>query len=276
MRQDLTTRRTAREDYGPDGGVMVMTSYTYRESGPAAPVEPAPYTYSRYTDQPMDWRTRLVGVSGTGGVFLAIAAVSLITWQVVQPLAAPSALTVVNLQSFEAPPEPMREVPEGPEQVQQEEQKLREQERLDPVPEIVMPRLSPVTQPMPPPVEQSAAVDPVPETTAPKSVAAPRSNRASSDAEATWQALLLAHLEKHRRYPARARAARQQGVVNVTFRMNRVGMVLSSSVLRSSGFSALDQAALDTLHRAQPLPRIPDDRPDIVELTLPVEFFVRR
>lgn len=275
MRQDGTAQCHIREDYGPDSGVIVMTSYDDSASGAAATAGPTAYSYSRYTDQPMDWRTRLVGISGTAGVFLAIAAVSLITWQVVQPLVAPPALTIVNLQSYEAPPKPVREVPEGPEQVQQEKQKPREQERPDPVPEIVVPQPSPVTQPVLPPVERSTVVDPVPETTAPKSLPAPPSNRASSNTDATWQALLLAHLEKHRRYPARARAARQQGVVHVSFRMNRQGQVLSSSVLRSSGHAALDQAAIDTLRRAQPLPRIPDDRPDVVELTIPVEFFTR-
>lgn len=275
MRLDATTQHTVRDDHDADSGVMVMTSYIYSKAGAAKPAEPAPYSSSRYTDQPMDWRTRLAGISGTAGVFLAIAAVSLITWNVVQPLVTPPALTVVNMQSVEAPPEPVREVPEGPEQVQQEEPKPKEQERPDPVPDIAVPQLSPLTQPVPPPVERSAAVDPVPETTAPKSLPAPPSNRASSNTEATWQALLLAHLEKHRRYPARARAARQQGVVYVSFRMNRQGQVISSSVLRSSGHATLDQAALDTLRRAQPLPRIPDDRPDVVELTVPVEYFTR-
>jgi len=65
-------------------------------------------------------------------------------------------------------------------------------------------------------------------------------------------------------------------VVHVTFRMNRQGQVLSSSIARSSGSSALDRAALDTLRRAQPLPAIPDDRPDPLQLSVPVEFFVNR
>ena len=36
-----------------------------------------------------------------------------------------------------------------------------------------------------------------------------------------------------------------------------------------------EQAALDTLQRAQPLPAIPADRPEVVELTIPVEFKLR-
>ncbi len=275
MRQDFPASHPDRSDGGPESAVMV-TSYDYsRIVQTPAPVEPTLYSHSRYSDRPMDWRTRAVGMGGTATVGLVIALCLFVTWRVVQPMVAQPALTVVNLQSYEAPPEPVREVPEGPQQVQQEERKPKEQERPDPRPEIIEPRLSPPTQPAPPPDEQVVALNPVPETTAPKSLPAPPANRASSDADATWQALLLAHLEKYRRYPARARAARQQGVVHVTFRMNRQGMVLSSLVQRGSGFSTLDQAALDTIQRAQPLPPIPDDRPDIVELTLPVEFFTR-
>jgi protein TonB len=58
--------------------------------------------------------------------------------------------------------------------------------------------------------------------------------------------------------------------------MNRAGMVLSSAIVKKSGSFDLDQAALDTLRRAQPLPAIPADRPDIAELTIPVEFYLAR
>jgi len=47
--------------------------------------------------------------------------------------------------------------------------------------------------------------------------------------------------------------------------MNREGRVLSASIARGSGYVALDREALATLRRAEPLPRIPPDRP--------VEFF---
>ncbi|EQB11104.1 energy transducer TonB family protein [Sphingobium lactosutens] len=57
--------------------------------------------------------------------------------------------------------------------------------------------------------------------------------------------------------------------------MNRTGMVLSSVIVKKSGSFDLDQAALDTLKRAQPLPAIPADRPDVVELTIPVEYNLR-
>ncbi len=92
----------------------------------------------------------------------------------------------------------------------------------------------------------------------------------------TWEAVLLTHLEKYRRYPAAAKSHREEGVTYVTFHMNRAGMVLSNRITRSSGSALLDRAALETLKRAQPLPPIPADRSDPLELSVPVEFFINR
>ncbi len=233
------------------------------------------FLLSRYSDQPMDWRTHMVGMGGTIGVCLVIAFALLFTWHLVQPVVATPTPMAVTLQPLAAPPEPVQEVPEGPQQVEQKQQTPKEVERLEP-PDPITPRLSSPTPPSPPQAEPAQKADPVPETTAPKSMSAPPANRASSDAEATWEATLLAHLEKHRRYPSAARARRDQGVAHIRFTMNRQGQVLNASILRSSGSAALDRAALDTIRRAQPLPPIPNGRPDPSELTVPVEFFLRR
>lgn len=234
------------------------------------------HSHSRYCDQPMDWRTRLFGLAGTVSIIGLVLAAALFTWKAVyQPVRATSQpLTVLELQPLAAPPEPVRNVAPGPEQV--EKQKVE---------------LEPVTEPVPIPRVQLAAptvsardlrepvkiVDPgpaVPETTAPKSVVAPTANRLANDARPNWEELLLAHLERFRRYPARARAARQQGTVTVRFKMSRLGMVLSSTIVKKSGSYDLDRAAFDTLRRAQPLPAIPEDMADEVELTIPIEFYL--
>lgn len=229
----------------------------------------------RYCDRPIGWQTRLFGISGTAGMFVLIAGFALFTWSAIQSVTPAAQLLTVTLQPLAAPPEPVEEVPEGPKQVEQKERRPKEEPRPQP-PEILVPRITPLTVPPIQPVEEVTAADPVKETTAPKSKPAPPARQASNDQKATWEALLLAHLEKYRRYPAGARARGAQGVTYVTFRMNRAGSVLSAEVARSSGSSTLDRAALDTLKRAQPLPKIPDDRPDVLELSVPVEFFVNR
>lgn len=69
---------------------------------------------------------------------------------------------------------------------------------------------------------------------------------------------------------------RQQGVPYIRFVMDRDGHVLSSRLERSSGFDALDRAALELPKQAQPLPKPPEDRlGDKIELVVPVEFFLR-
>ena len=232
---------------------------------------------SRYCDQPADWRTRLFGLAGTASIIGLVLAGALFTWKVVHPRIAATSrpLTVVNLAPLAAPPKPVREVAPGPEQVERQEAKPEPKREMLPVPLIQLPTTSSVKADMQKPVE---IVDPgpsVPETTAPKNIAAPTVNRLASEAKPNWEGVIVAHLERFRRYPARARAARQQGVAYVRFKMNRAGMVLSSTILQKSGSFDLDQAALDTLQRAQPLPAIPAERPDVVELTIPVEFKLR-
>jgi len=144
------------------------------------------------------------------------------------------------------------------------------------LPEMISPQVLPRLQPVEKPAEPAKEAISVPETTAPKSLPAPPARKASSNAARTWEAELLAHLEKYRRYPGGARARGEQGVAYVRFRMNRAGSVLSLELARSSGSAALDRAALETLRRAQPLPAIPEDKPGEITLSLPVEFFVDR
>lgn len=223
----------------------------------------------------MGWRTRLFGFTGTASIIGLVLAGALFSWKAVyQPIRATSQpLTVVELQPLAAPPEPVRNVAPGPEQVE------RERAELEPVTEPI-----PIVQFPAPNISARDAREPVkiihpgpavPETTAPKSVAAPTANRLSNDARPNWEGLILAHLERFRRYPARARVARQQGTVIVRFKLNREGMVVSSALVRKSGFYDLDQAALETLGRAQPLPAIPPGLPDEIEISVPVEFYLR-
>jgi protein TonB len=93
----------------------------------------------------------------------------------------------------------------------------------------------------------------------------------------TWRGLLLRHLERHKRYPAEAQRARQEGVTYVRFTMSRDGRVLAARIARASGVASLDQEGLDLLQRAQPLPPLPSDQPgETLELIVPIQFFLKR
>ncbi|WP_341353802.1 TonB family protein [Janthinobacterium rivuli] len=109
---------------------------------------------------------------------------------------------------------------------------------------------------------------------APPSPALPPAPQELRSGVSSWEGKVLARMERFRRYPTASRAKREQGVVYLRCRIDRDGQVLAAAIERSSGSAALDQAALDTLQRAAPLPRIPKERPDPLELSIPVEFSI--
>lgn len=94
-------------------------------------------------------------------------------------------------------------------------------------------------------------------------------------ASADYLAALRAWLEKHKRYPRRARRLRQEGTALLYFVMNRRGEVLEYRIRESSGHEALDEEVAAMIERAQPLPGIPEDlRQGRLELVVPVQFFL--
>jgi len=94
-------------------------------------------------------------------------------------------------------------------------------------------------------------------------------------AVADYGAIVLAWLERHKEYPRRAQQRRQEGVVLLFIAIDRGGRVLEARIEQSSGHDLLDQAALDMLERAAPLPPVPDDMPQQrLEIVVPVQFFI--
>lgn len=83
---------------------------------------------------------------------------------------------------------------------------------------------------------------------------------------------LFDHIRPHQFYPSEGRAKRMQGVVQVGFAVQRDGTLLEIWVETSSGYAALDAAALDTVRRSQPLPFIPTSLPDAMDILLPIGF----
>jgi periplasmic protein TonB len=88
---------------------------------------------------------------------------------------------------------------------------------------------------------------------------------------ATWQKELLAHLGRHKRYPAEAIHRNLEILVNFT--LDRVGHVLSATIKKSSGDAQYDEAALAMMRRADPAPAPPPLVADEgLNFTLPVVF----
>ena len=95
-------------------------------------------------------------------------------------------------------------------------------------------------------------------------------------AAAEYYTRLQAWLEKHKRYPRRARLRNEQGVVLLRFVVMRGGEVSSFAIEKSSGHLRLDEEAGKMIQRAQPLPKMPPEiLKDRFEFLVSVQFFLQ-
>jgi protein TonB len=100
--------------------------------------------------------------------------------------------------------------------------------------------------------------------------------RGNPDALAAYKTRIQRRLERSKKYPPLAQSRKVEGIVYVTFTINKDGRVVSSTIARSSGFSILDDEALGLLRRVNPLPSIPDEvQATVVTLTAPLQFKMR-
>ena len=91
---------------------------------------------------------------------------------------------------------------------------------------------------------------------------------------ATWQKELVAHLDKHKRYPAER--SQKTAEILVSFALDRMGHILSTSIAKGSGDAAFDEAALAMVRRSDPVPQPPPLVADEgLTFTLPVIFRVK-
>lgn len=82
-------------------------------------------------------------------------------------------------------------------------------------------------------------------------------------------------LNKYKHYPEEAQKQKQRGQLVVSFTILRDGTVKVPRIERSSGFPLLDEAALQMLRNASPVPPLPEKfRAPNVAVDLPVEFSI--
>ncbi|MBS7670242.1 energy transducer TonB family protein [Croceicoccus gelatinilyticus] len=101
----------------------------------------------------------------------------------------------------------------------------------------------------------------------------PRAKKKAAD----YYRLLMAHLQRKKKYPSEAKKAGQQGVVTVRFTIDRSGNVTTSAIKNSSGHDLLDTATLDLMQRVSPLPPIPKEMGrESLTIALPIDYALSR
>lgn len=185
------------------------------------------------------------------------------------PNDAPPAAEISRLIPEAEPPPPVVFVP-APHQIVLPQAEL-------PPPLDLKPPTRPAERPRPPqpPAPKVAAPPPAPRPAPNVAAAQPGVSREQfQNAVMVWQRQLLAHLERHKRYPADAPLRPGQvATTYVLIVMDRSGRVLAVQTERSSGIASLDREGIERVWRAQPLPPLPPEIPgDTVEPIVPMEF----
>ncbi|WP_260928833.1 energy transducer TonB [Novosphingobium sp. 9] len=239
---------------------------------PAAPPLPerCPYRPSN--------RRHIVGLIGTLATMALLGGVCTLMWSSVNfhPRQGSPHLTVVTLAS---PPSPKQAAPKAAPPPPPRPAHQRRQLAAVPTPRIVLAPTTAVASPAAAPLSAAPAASslvaaPVTPRIATAPVPSPGAPPATPPAapDAGWQSRLMARLAAYRRYPADARHRHEQGTASVRFRMDREGRVLWAQLAQSSGSALLDAAALDTVNRAAPLPKLPQGMGEELTLTLPIAF----
>ncbi|SFK17320.1 energy transducer TonB family protein [Methylocapsa palsarum] len=188
---------------------------------------------------------------------------------------APPEAIMLELDPVAASPpsETQVEAPPGPLMTESQPEVVEEPEHLDipdlpPVPKAAAvltpaPKVKPVKKPIKIPerhVVTPTHEKPAPRTTAPAHAAASsraaaagrKGSAGSSVSPSAWMSEVHARIQAHHSCAAGAR-----GTAKVAFSIDRGGHILGVSLIASSGSAALDQAAVSTVRRSNPLPAPP-------------------
>lgn len=116
-------------------------------------------------------------------------------------------------------------------------------------------------------------------TTLPSAESKAPGNTTSKEAEmiARYEQLISMWIQKFKIYPEAAKQAGQMGETVARVRIDRRGNIRYYTLERSTGHTALDQAAIDMIKRANPVPAVPQDYPpgDLLEFRIPIRFNVK-
>ncbi|BEK11738.1 energy transducer TonB [Campylobacter jejuni] len=94
----------------------------------------------------------------------------------------------------------------------------------------------------------------------------------------SYQALLMAHLTKFKKYPQEAIMQKQEGVVRIRVSIDESGNVLSKELKKSCPYAALNNEVLSLFKRASPLPKPPKEmlkNGDKISFVMPIDYNIK-
>ncbi|MBX0908724.1 energy transducer TonB [Campylobacter jejuni] len=93
----------------------------------------------------------------------------------------------------------------------------------------------------------------------------------------SYQALLMAHLTKFKKYPQEV-IMQKEGVVRIRVSIDESGNVLSKELKKSCPYAALNDEALSLFKRASPLPKPPKEmlkNGDKISFVMPIDYNIK-
>ncbi len=94
----------------------------------------------------------------------------------------------------------------------------------------------------------------------------------------SYQALLMAHLAKFKKYPQEAIMQKQEGVVRIRVSIDESGNVLSKELKKSCPYAVLNDEVLSLFKRASPLPKPPKEmlkNNEKISFVMPIDYNIK-
>ena len=205
----------------------------------------------------------------------AVVAGYFLAWQQPDTIGDDSEIVTVELAPIDSTPDAVARddapspetmvesapVPEPPKEKPREEMKVEQ---------------PPDETPSPVPIPDVKPPEKVENSPPPAPVTAQQVKGGAPHIEPSWQTSLVRQLQRFKRYPAGSQARNEQGVVLLSFSLDRAGHVLAHSIAKSSGYADLDNEVMAMIMRAEPLPPFPASMPQPrLDLTVPIRFSLR-
>lgn len=93
----------------------------------------------------------------------------------------------------------------------------------------------------------------------------------------SWQGIVMAHLNKFKKYPSPSLISKEEGKIVVRVMIDKDGNVLSSSIKQGCKFFRLNNEALELFKVASPLPKPPQEIADnTITLSIPIEYDIKK